>query len=114
MHRTHIYKIPESDIEPNIAEYSQFVRKYHKIEFILSNEGFTLFCSSYRDFISLGWDTNRPSKDELSTFLGDHGLYENENIFHLFMFFIFAVHEKLKMTKEKADQNLTIVRFSRV
>ena len=114
MHRTHIYKIPEADIEPNIAEYSLFVRKYHKIEFILSDEGFTLFCSVFRDFISLGWDTIRPSKDELAPFLEMHGLYENEKIFHLFTFLIFAAHDKLKMTKEEIGENETIVRFSRV
>jgi len=112
MGRTHVYILPEDEIEVNPAVYLGYVRKYGKIVFLLSPETYRSLQPIWDDLRKLRSENSKPPETQIEEFLSKHGVHGSDKLLGLVSFFILAMSNSHKVTAEKLSQEEVCLTFS--
>ena len=114
MNRSHIYIIPESEIGSDVGLYDSFIRKYHRVEFVLSKEAYLEYKNLFPDFKVLYIDKPKPTETELSEFIEKVNTLAREAVYNVFTFLMVAVLSGYKLAYEKCENDTVALKFTNV
>lgn len=110
MHRSHVYVVPEDEIEADVGIYYSYVRKYHKVEFVLSEGAYEEYKILYPDFKKTFVSGSKPEKEDVLKFFEKvHGA-AREAVSNLYTFFMSAVILRYKLSyKQMPDKSVVLI-----
>ncbi len=109
MKRTHIYKVPEAEIEIKPSLYLSYLKKYGQVHFEISESSYSLVKSSWNK-IKVKLDTkSKITEQYIETIFSENNLNDDSTAFSIFAFLI-AAHPYLKtLSTEHGDDGRVIL-----
>tara|TARA_B110000116_G_C16237835_1_gene316643 strand:- start:49 stop:393 length:345 start_codon:yes stop_codon:yes gene_type:complete len=114
MHRSHVYIVPEDEIKSDIVRYIRFVRKYHKVDFILSMDAYQEYKLLYPEFKKVFMSESRPTEKEACAFFEMVEISSRKAVLNLFTFLMTARTLRYKLSYKKTEDNMVILSITNV
>ncbi len=105
MDRSHVYIVPEEEIQVKPSTYLGYIRKYGKVVFVVSVDLYLRNKESFEEFHSIVKVSGMPPQDSFDEFVAKHGLGDHGVSFGLFSFMVTTINRGFKMSVEKRDDD---------
>jgi len=109
MKRTHIYKIPEAEIQINPSLYRSYLKKYGQVHFEISESSYSSVKSSWNK-IKVKLDAkSKITEKYMETILSENNLHNDSIAFSILCFLIAAPPYLKTLSAEHCDDGRVIL-----
>ena len=105
MDRTHIYKIPEQEIETKPSRYLRYLRKYGQVHFELSESSYASLKESWNQIKDMKNNNINITENDISNILSTYKLHDDRVAFGILAFLVAAIPYLRKLTTEHLDND---------
>ncbi|WP_432474635.1 hypothetical protein [Amphritea sp. HPY] len=101
MDRSHVYIVPESDVEVQPHVYLGYIRKFGRVVFLLKRETYRQLKIAYDDLKENYKSDVKLTEKIVAALLSKHNMHEDETLFAMFAFMISTWGKGFKVSVER-------------